>query len=248
MAEQPAGQPMDTDAIVRGTYVAPETKEQFESLRAFFDAKASLDRIDSYGKWIFASSAIVGALGAGLSSESLPRAHAGSLMLLTAAIVCLGVSLVAASQSIAPKLMPVSVNQLESMREAVNGYFKQRQRYIRVAARFYALAIFLAALVPLLSVLTAKATPRLTYSVDAKGALVAEVAARGMKGGDAFELDVEHQGVTLAAAGILADASGEGTAHIGPVALDPGESVLMVKQRSAGNGDWKELQRVSVRR
>lgn len=239
---------MDSDAVVRGTYVPPEVKAQFESLRAFFDAKASMDRIDSYGKWIFASSAIVGALGAGLSNGALPRAHAGSLVLLMASIVCLGVSLVAASQSIAPKVVEVSLNDLKSMREAVNRHFKDRQRYVSVAARFYALAIFLAALVPLVSVLTRQSRPRLSYTVDAKGALAAEVQAGGMKQGDALELEVERAGVAVTSAGVMVGESGEGGLHVGPVALEAGEAAVVVRQRSAGKGDWVEVERISVRR
>ncbi|MDQ2832596.1 MAG: hypothetical protein M3Y50_02420 [Acidobacteriota bacterium] len=239
---------MDSDTVVRGAYVAPEMKEQFESLRAFFDAKASLDRIDSYGKWIFASSAIVGALGAGLSNRELPRVHAGSLLLLTASIVCLGVSLVAASQSIAPQVVEVSLNDLGSMREAVNGHFRSRQRLVSVAARFYALAIFLAALVPLVSVLTRQNRPRLSYVVDAKGVLAAEAQAGGMKQGDALELDVERAGVAVTSAGVMVDSSGEGGLHVGPVALEPGDTAVVVRQKSAGKGDWMEVERISVRR
>ena len=239
---------MSDDTVVRGTYVAPETKEQFDSLRAFFDARAGLDRIDSYAKWIFASSAIVGALGAGLSNEALPRAHEGSLLLLVAAILCLGVSLVAACQSIAPEVVKVSLNNLDDMRAVVNRQFTSRQRYVNVAARFYALAIFLAALVPLLSLFGREARPRLTYSIDARGALVAEVMARGMRRGEAFELDVDRGGTHLAAAGVVADSSGEGAIRVGPVELDPGETTVAVKQRTSGREEWKELQRVSIRR
>src|ERR1035437_77924 len=100
-----------------GTYVSPEIKAEFDSLRSVFDAKASLDRIDSYAKWIFASSAIVGALGAGLSNGAIAKAHGMSLFLFTFAILCLGISLVAACQSIAPEVTSVLIYDIDDMRE-----------------------------------------------------------------------------------------------------------------------------------
>lgn len=239
---------MSPDTVERGTYIPPEVKQQFDSLRTFFDATATLDRIDSYGKWIFASSAIVGALAAGFSSGSLPKTHGWSLLPLTASVLCLGISLVAASRSIAPQIVEVSLNDLDSMREAVNAHVKGRQRSISFAARFYALALFLAALVPLSSVFSVQNSPRLTYAVDATGALVADVLADGVKPGSAIELDLAQQGTPLAAAGAVADSTGSAHLHLGPLALAPGDTAIVLRQRSSSGAEWKELQRIPLHR
>jgi hypothetical protein len=240
--------PMSHDNVVHGDYVPPEVKAQFDSLRTVFDAKASLDRIDSYAKWIFASSTIVGALGAGLSNGAMEKAHGLSLFLFTAAVVCLGVSLVAACQSITPQLESVRLNDLDSMRNAVNNHFKQRQRYVTVAAWSYSGAILLAAMVPLLSVLTMESSARLTYSIDSKSSLTADVHASGMKKGTDIELDIDGQSGHLSRGSVNADSSGEGAIHLGPIVLDPAKTatIIVEKKNASGDSNWEELQRVSI--
>jgi hypothetical protein len=132
------------------------------------------------------------------------------------------------------------------MRNKVNAHIKERKFYLTIAAWFYVSAIFLAALVPLLSMLPVKGTVKLTYSIDAKG-LSADMIASGMKKGTIIELDVEGQGRHLAAGAVSADASGEQTIHLGPVTLEPGNPVnVIVKQRSFDKPDWEEMQRVSI--
>jgi hypothetical protein len=236
------------EQVVHGEYVPPEVKAQIDSLRSVFDAKASLDRIDSYAKWIFASSAIVGALGAGLSNAAIAKAHGLSLLLFTAAVVCLGVSLIAACRSITPTLESVRLNDFESMRNVVNNHFKQRQKYVTIAAWFYSGAILFAALVPLLSILTLESSARLTYSIDPKSNLTADVVAGGMKKGTQIELDIDGLSGHLSRGSVNADSSGEGTIHLGPIALDPtkASTIIVKKKESSEDSNWTELQRVTI--
>src|SRR5215470_3393092 len=102
--------------IVHGTDVSAEEKAEFESLRTAFDPKAALDRLDAYGKWLFASAAIVGTLGAGLSNSAFSKLHDFSAWLFGGAVVCLGMALILATSSLAPKLTEVRLSELSSMR------------------------------------------------------------------------------------------------------------------------------------
>lgn len=236
------------EQVVQGVYVPPEVKAQMDSLRSVFDAKAGLDRIDGYAKWIFASSSIVGALGAGLSNSAFAKVHGLSLLLFTAAVACLGLSLVAACRTITPTLESVQLNDFESMRNAVNNHFKQRQKYVTVAAWFYSGAILFAALVPLVSILTVEGSARLTYSIDPKSNITADIVAASMKKGTQIELDIDGQSGHLSRGSVNADASGDGAIHLGPIAVDPAkESTIIVKKKeSPADSNWTELQRVTI--
>jgi hypothetical protein len=59
--------------IQRGGDVSAQDLAQFNALQSCFDPKLSLDRIDSFAKWIFAASAIVGALGVSVIPTGVPH-------------------------------------------------------------------------------------------------------------------------------------------------------------------------------
>jgi hypothetical protein len=235
---------------VSGVYVPPEEKAEFDSLRSYFDAKTSLDRIDDYAKWIFASSAVVGALGAGLSNAGLAKARGPAFILFAIAVFCLGIALLAASLSIAPRISEVWLKDIDNLRKTVNEHFRRRQRFLTAAAGFYALAIFLAALVPVVSEVMPATTPHLSYSVDARGAITADVTESGMKQGGSLQLALQRKGANLLVlAGGDADQSGEANAHLGPVPLDSeGTTDLVVRRRLSGDSAWQETSRISIQR
>lgn len=234
---------------VPSTYVPPEEKTEFDSLRSYFDAKASLDRMDDYAKWIFASSAVVGALGAGLSNAAFANAHGAALILFAVAVFCLGIALIAASLSIAPQISEVWLKDIDDLRRTVNEHFRRRQRFLTAAAGFYAIAIFMAAFVPVVSQLILTTTPHLRYSVDASGAIRADVTESGMKQGGSLQLALERKGANLVLAGGDADQSGEADAHIGPVPLDSEATTdLVVRRRLSAGSPWEETSRIRIQR
>jgi hypothetical protein len=161
----------DGDQVIKGQVVSQEEKAEFDSLRAVFDPKAGLDRLDSYGKWLFASAAIIGSLGAGLSNSAFLKLRGASVWLFALAILGLGFSLVAASRSIAPHWINARLNDLVSLRRAVDEQFKTRRRELAAAARFFALALVLAALSPLASLISEKNTPVIHYHCRRKGGI-----------------------------------------------------------------------------
>jgi hypothetical protein len=240
---------MADDTIERGIYVPPEAKAQLAALLACFDPKGSLDRIDGFAKWIFASSAIVGALGAGLSNAGLSKVHGMGLFLLGLSILSLGISLAYACKGIAPNIVDVDLNQFESMRMAVNRQIVQRQKSVSIAAGLYCVAILLAALVPISSLACQSQMVRVSYVVDAKGLVSADVAVSGAKRFAQVELGIARQGVVLATVAVTVDQSGEANLHLAPVPLDiGGSSDLTVKEELANETTWKELRKIVIRR
>jgi hypothetical protein len=130
------------DNVVRGQPVSQEEKEEFASLRAIFDPQSALTRMDSYGKWLFGSAAVVGSLGAGLSNTAFSKLRGPGIWLFAVAIVALGCCLVSASLSIAPHWAKAQVNDLNSLRRAVGYQFRVRQRQLTASAvlLFYSLS------------------------------------------------------------------------------------------------------------
>jgi len=181
----------DTDKVVHGTPPPQEQQAEFASLRSVFDTKTALDRVDAYAKWLFASAAVVGSLGAGLSNSAFYKLHGPSMWLFALAVLCLGICLVQASKSIAPKWVEADYYVLASLRDAVNKQFATRQRLLTRASVFFSLALILAACAPLASLLPSESAPSIHYAVDEKGALDAGLEASDLQAGTFVELRVE---------------------------------------------------------
>jgi hypothetical protein len=200
----------EPDKIIRGTLVPPEIKAEFDSLRTVFDTKAALDRIDSYGKWLFSSAAIVGSLGAALSNTSFAKLRDAGKWTFALAVVALGMCLVAASRSLAPEWVEVSLTEVKSLRDAVNTQFRNRQRLLNAAALLFALALTLAALSPLISLVSGANVPNIHYALDDKGTLDSGVEAANLSSGVVVKLGLEVGGKTqMVSSSATADETGQ---------------------------------------
>jgi hypothetical protein len=201
----------EPNEIIRGTPVPPEIKAEFDSLRTVFDSKTALDRVDSYGKWLFNSAAIVGSLGAGLSNSSFAKLRGAGTWSFAIAVVALGMCLVAASRSIAPQWVQVQLTELDSLRNAVNDQFRKRQSLLTMAAFFFASALALAALSPLISLTLGGASiPNIHYTLDDKGILDGGVEANNLGSGTVLELRVAVDGIgQMPASAATADGTGQ---------------------------------------
>jgi len=254
------------DKVIHGTVVDQETKAEFDSLRGMFDPKAAVERLDSYGKWLFGSAAVVGSLGAGLSNTSLSKLRGAGVWIFALAVVSFGICLVAASRSIAPHWIEAKLAEISSLRKAVNSQFKSRQKQLNVAAGFFALALALAAVAPLVSLVAGKNVPVLHYSLDEKGNLDAGFEASGLDPGTTMEIRLDGpkgSAVQLPSAAASADDNGQVKLSLkktgagwspdfqpedpkeksGPAGLD---LVSCVKKRD--QTACEELQRMPVRR
>lgn len=184
------------DEVIRGTDVPPEVKAEFDSLRTVFDTKSALDRVDAYGKWLFASAAVVGSLGAGISNAAFAKLRGPGAWTFALAVVGLGICLVAASRSIAPQWVQVRLLDIASLRSAVNTQFGNRQRLLTIAAAFFALALGLAALSPLISLATTpKGLPKIQYTLDEKANLDSTLEGTELEPGTVFDLHIEAPNV-----------------------------------------------------
>jgi hypothetical protein len=243
---------MNDDTPIRGQDVPPEVKALYDSLRMVFDAKTALDRVDAYGKWLFSSAAIVGALGAGLSNATFSKLRGLGVWTFALAVLALGACLVAASRSIAPQWTEVRLFDLESLRRSVNDQFRKRQNVLTIAAGCFALALALAGLSPLISLATSPhAVPNIHYTIDEKGSLDCGLDGTAMDPGTTMELRIEAPNAKeqppLSAATV--DESGQVKLSIRTslANIPSGNIDLVVCERRLGDAKCARSYRVAVR-
>jgi hypothetical protein len=227
--------------VVKGEIVSKEAEAYFASLRAFFDPKSAADRLDAYGKWLFASAAIVGSLGAGLSNSSFSHLRGLGVVLFAVAIVALGGCLIAASLSVAPHWIKAKIDDPASMQAAVLQEFETRRYELNWAARLFAFALLLAALCPLLSLIAPRNAPVLHFAVDEKGVVDMGVEISGEKEGKVVDLHLEAKpvdGTTMPRATTTIDHDGQAKLNIRFSSynlLPPNSSLVLCIGVTSGN-------------
>jgi hypothetical protein len=215
--------------VIPGTPVSPEVKAEFDSLRAIFDTKAAFDRLDAYGKWLFGSTTIVGALGAGLSNSVFAKLRGPAAWVFGAAVLCLGICLVFASLSIAPEWAKVRLSELSSMLTAINNQFRRRQRFLTIASFLFALSLALAASAPLLSLIRGKIAPVVHFSLDDKGSLDAGLDGEDLPAGSLVEMRLVSEDGSkqpLPSTSTTVERSGEAKLILKMTGIDPLKSSL----------------------
>lgn len=239
---------MSDTTIIKGEPVTPEQKAQFDALRALFDPKTGMDRLDAYGKWLFGSGVIVGSLGAGLSSSVLPKLRGLGTWSFVLAVVAFGICLIAASFSIAPKWVTVRMTDLESLRTAINEQFKERQKYLTTASVFFGVALALSGISPLLSLNSGTDLPVLHYSKDNKGALSVGVEGDDMQPGTIIGVRLEVGGISKVSASSTVDRIGSVKVILPTTDLSslPGNAQVVVCQKKPEEKDCADIARSAV--
>lgn len=188
------------NAPITGLLLSGSEQVELKRLQEIFDPQKGIDKVDAFGKWLFATSAIVGVLGAAFSNKAFQELEGNGRVLFAVAIVMTAASLASAAQIVAPKWETINRSDIQSMRDALKGQFRQRRRYSRMAALFFALALLLAGAAPLFS--GKPRTPRLSlaYSLAGTGILTVNVSAERLQSGGVLEAYVENVPGSSAAA------------------------------------------------
>jgi hypothetical protein len=153
-------------------------------MRELLAPKASWERLDLFGKWLFQSTIVFGTLGAAFGATSLATLQGAGRFLLFAATALLGVSLGLAGFAMAPVPRKPDTKHASTV-SLVNSILRRRGWQLRISAVLFGLALFLASLAPLFS-----PPPRLPHNPRvglayfvAKDSLVAEVGGSGLAPG-----------------------------------------------------------------
>lgn len=171
---------------VSGRPVSPTRSERLATLRNFTSPVESLTRLEGFAKWLFATTATVGALGAAFSTAGFLEPQRLGKWLFGLSIASLGLSLGLAAYTLSPKWVVGNRNSIGSLEDAIAVGFAKRRGPLRAAGLAFTLSLVLAGLAPLSSDLNAPwepmpGTPSLAVSVDQSGALKAEVEAQGLE-------------------------------------------------------------------
>jgi hypothetical protein len=124
---------------------------EFETLRKVFNVEDGIKKVTDFAQWLFGGAAIVGTLGAAFSNSAFAELSGLGLWTFAAAVICVGISLVAATYAWAPKWVYPNLHSRDSMLKEVSRQFQDRRGPVRVGSFFFAAALVLAAISPLLS-------------------------------------------------------------------------------------------------
>lgn len=139
------------ETAVTGSPVSQEFSQDFDELRSLLRPSESVKVLDEFSRWLFATTAVVGTLGAAFGISGLNDLSGTGKRLFATAVLCLGVSLALAALARAPRKVFVNRYSLESMQDTLGRLVKFRQRVLTGAALLFAAALVLAGLAPLLS-------------------------------------------------------------------------------------------------
>jgi hypothetical protein len=120
--------------------------EEIRELRQLFSASESLRLLDDFAKWLFASAAVVGSVGAGFGSRTLTDLDAWGKTLFLAALVAVAVTLILAALARLPARRSVNRHDLAGMREDFAKVTSRRYGFLVTGVVLFALALVLATL------------------------------------------------------------------------------------------------------
>lgn len=169
--------------VVQGTPVGPEEVARWKTWQSYTDPLKGLERIEKYGKWVLGAATMVTALATALAvSNALPLSTSWAKWLYFAAVACLGFSWVAVSLTFAPKWVQLHRDSPTDFVAKFNNQFRWRRAFLFTAATLLALALALAALVPLAGLWRDRvpSAAALTYDVKPSGEITAHVNGEGL--------------------------------------------------------------------
>src|SRR5918999_3399327 len=144
----------------RGTPISAGQAESLQSLQSVFKPEVGLKRLEDFAKFIFASVAIVGTLGAAFSNAAFAELGPRGKLLFGLALVAVAISLGSAAMSLSPKWVVANPHNHASMEEAVAHAYRARRLPLQVAAWAFLIALGLAAGAPIVTGWLERKPPR----------------------------------------------------------------------------------------
>lgn len=189
-------------------------------LRQMLGAKASLERIDAYSKWLFTLTTLVATLGVGLGAITLPDDGAARLMYATS-VGSFALALGLAAWALKPQWLSYNPHSLEDMRESASKQIKNRRFVIGGASIFIVIALILAGFTPYVSTVQVDdqetAAPEnlaIVYKVLRRDTIDVGVRGFGLVAGTGVTIELRHDNVRHGVTRIAADTLGNLTANV----------------------------------
>jgi hypothetical protein len=147
----PAQTGTQPDIEQTGEVLSAEEIADYAQLRNLVSPEKSLALLDDFAKWLFATAAVVGTLGASFGVSSANTLTGEGKRMFAYAVACIGVSLGLAALARLPLRIRVNRYSDVSLAARVATLTKRRGRLLFLAALLFAAALILAGLSPLFS-------------------------------------------------------------------------------------------------
>lgn len=164
----------------------PEEIAELKSLQEVFNLSNSTKKIETYSKWLFATTTIIASLGAGLADSSARNLTGYGNLSFSVALIVLGISLGCAALSLAPTWHEISRHVLSDLRNAASNHLNSKKLLIQISSWSFTIALVLASLSPFISKLSTKKEAvakgiGLNYSLTQECELKASLVGTGAK-------------------------------------------------------------------
>jgi hypothetical protein len=141
--------PPDTESS--GEVLSAEEIADYEALRSLVAPEKTLALLDDFAKWLFATAAVVGTLGASFGVSSANALTGTGKTMFACAVALVGGTLALAALARLPVRRRVNRYSDVSLASSVEALAKFRGALLLLAALLFALALILAGLSPLFS-------------------------------------------------------------------------------------------------
>lgn len=141
--------PMATTPPTSGALLAPDEVADYEQLRSLISHEQSLALLDDFAKWLFASAAVVGALGTSLGVSGANQLDGTGKKVFALAVVLVAVSLALAAIARLPRRVQINRYSAEDMAANIGRLTTFRGRLLFWAAGCFVVGLILAGVAPL---------------------------------------------------------------------------------------------------
>jgi hypothetical protein len=183
-----------TGPLGNSRLLSPDEVKQLQNLQGLFDPATCFKRIDDFSKWLFATIAVVGTLGAGLSNSAFSTLSPAGKVMFAISVTLVGASLFEAVRAMEPQWVHANLASRESMLAAVDANLLARRQPVERASHLFASALIIAALAPLASLIwppTPTAQVSLAYDIKTDGKITGQATASKLRPFAPIELILE---------------------------------------------------------
>lgn len=223
----------NSTSVVRGTAISASQGESLEALQSIFKPEAGLKRLEDFAKFIFASVAIVGTLGAAFSNAAFGELGPRGKLLFALALGAISASVASAAMSLSPKWVVANPHNHASMEEALARAYRARRLPLQVATVTFLMALLFASAAPIVSGWLERQPPlaQMTYAWTHSGELATHLVMTGLEPFSVVRARIRGRAVKagpilLPQAMTMADRHGDASVALTLKRLTPGSSKM----------------------
>lgn len=183
----------------KGAELVAADVSRLEALQKLIAPEHALAQLDTFGKWLFGSVAIVGTLGAAFGGTTLAALQGPGAGLFGLAVAAVGFSLALATLALSPRPGSVQPDSAKSIEDALYARIRRRGWMLTIGGILFAVALVAASVAPMFSKPTGHPRLDVAYAIQ-KDSLVADIGAAALVPGTVVTTSLQ---VTVAGAEVF---------------------------------------------